>query len=97
MSDLDIRSAGPDDVATLVGLIGGFRDHLRAGVPSDADLERFLPHALTLPDLELCCAWRDGGAVGYTLTRFLPPASVPSASVRSCGRSCGRARRGACH
>ena len=38
MSALEICAAETGDVATLVSLVGAFRDHLRASTPTDGDL-----------------------------------------------------------
>ena len=59
-----------DDAAALAALIAGFRDHLAAAVPTDAELRRDLPRALHDPAIEFGCAWIDDRAVGYTQTRF---------------------------
>lgn len=67
---VDIRPAGPSDAGELAGLIAGFRDHLRAAVPNDADIRRHLPRILADSAIEFSCAWLDGVAVGYTQTCF---------------------------
>jgi GNAT superfamily N-acetyltransferase len=72
MGQLEIRPAGPDDAVALTGLIGGFRDHLRARSPSDADVARALPRALASPAVEFACAWLDGRAAGFTQLHFFP-------------------------
>jgi ribosomal protein S18 acetylase RimI-like enzyme len=74
---LEIRIAGPDDAARLAALVAGFRDHLGAPVPSDAELRVHLPHALTDPGLEFAWARWEGAAVGYTQTRLLPSIWAP--------------------
>jgi ribosomal protein S18 acetylase RimI-like enzyme len=71
MSEVTIRRAQPRDAAVLTTLVAGFRDHLRASSPADADLARSLPAALADPAIEFCCAWQGDEAVGYTQTRFL--------------------------
>jgi ribosomal protein S18 acetylase RimI-like enzyme len=70
MHGLLVRSATRADVATLAVLIGGFRDHLRARSPGDADLAAYLPVALSRPEVEFACAWFDEEPAGYTQTRF---------------------------
>jgi len=70
MSELTIRPARSADADALAALIAGFRDHLGATVPTDLEVRRQLPAALSDPAIEFCCAWQDGGAVGYTQTRF---------------------------
>jgi GNAT superfamily N-acetyltransferase len=64
MTSLQIRPAGLADAGALAALIGGFRDHLHATGPSDAEIQRQLPRALADPGLEFGCAWLDGEAVG---------------------------------
>jgi len=71
MTHPTIRPAGLPDVAVLVALIGGFRDHLAALTPTDADIRNHLPDSLRDPGIEFCCAWLDHEAAGYTQTRFL--------------------------
>jgi ribosomal protein S18 acetylase RimI-like enzyme len=71
MERLEIRRAGPDDLATLAALVGAFRDHLADGEPSDKAIRRQLPRALADPSIEFACAWLDGRPVGYSQTRFL--------------------------
>lgn len=78
MSSLAIRVAGHADATALAALIAGFRDHLRAKTPSDADLARLLPRSLADPALEFACAWLADEAVGFTQTIFL-------SSVWACG------------
>jgi len=70
MNHLTIRPAGSGDASALAVLIGAFRDHLAAAVPTDADVRTHLPRALADPEKEFSCAWVDGEAVGYTQTRF---------------------------
>ena len=70
METVQIRLASVEDAAAVATLVAGFRDHLRASTPSDADLERDLPEALADHSLEFCCAWLEGEAVGYTHSRF---------------------------
>ena len=70
MHSLTIRPSTVDDLTALAGLIGAFRDHLGATVPSDAEILRDLPRALGDPGIEFCCAWIDDRPVGYTQTRF---------------------------
>ena len=76
--ELSIRLARDSDVPILAGLVGEFRDHLRAGAPTDADLVLHLPRMVEDPAVEFRCAWLEGKAVGYTQTRFF-------ASIWSCG------------
>ncbi len=71
MEDIVIRRAGPKDASVLASLIRGFRDHLAASVPTDAELQHHLPHSLDDPGIEFCCGWLYEEAVGYTQTRFL--------------------------
>lgn len=68
MSRLHVRSAGLSDAPELSRLIAGFRDHLKATVPTDGDIRRHLPRALRDPAIEFGCAWLGGEAVGYTQT-----------------------------
>jgi ribosomal protein S18 acetylase RimI-like enzyme len=70
MTEARIRLAGPGDAAAVAALVAGFRDHLRAAAPSDADIERRLPEVLADPAIEYACAWSEGGAVGYAQSRF---------------------------
>jgi ribosomal protein S18 acetylase RimI-like enzyme len=70
VSPVEIRPARLGDAAALAVLVRGFRDHLAASAPSDAEIERHLPRALADPAIEFCAAWLDGEAVGYTQTRF---------------------------
>lgn len=70
VSDVEITIAGLDDIETVRILVVAFRDHLRAAVPGDADLETQLPRVLSDPSIEFACAWSEGQAVGYTQTRF---------------------------
>lgn len=70
MSDLKIRTAGLADVTVLAALIAGFRNHLDAKLPTDAEIQAHLPRALDDPGIEFSCAWLDGEAVGYRQTRF---------------------------
>ena len=69
-SSLKIRLVTPGDAHALVALIGGFRDHLGAKVPTDIELERHLPRTIADSGIEFSCAWLNGEAVGYTQTRF---------------------------
>lgn len=69
MSRLTIRPAEPRDAPALATLIAGFRDHLGATLPDDAEIERNLAAALADPAIEFCCAWLEQ-PVGYTQTRF---------------------------
>lgn len=78
MKGLKILSAGLGEATALAGLIGGFRDHLDAKVPTDAQIQRHLPAALADPGIEFGCAWLNDEAIGYTQTRFLT-------SVWACG------------
>jgi ribosomal protein S18 acetylase RimI-like enzyme len=100
MAELEIRRAGPGDEAALASLIAGFRDHLRARAPADADLRRHLPRLLADPSIEFSCAWLGDEAVGYTQTRSLYSIweggteahledlfVVPAARARSVGRA----------
>jgi ribosomal protein S18 acetylase RimI-like enzyme len=100
MNDLIIRPAGADDAAALAVLIGGFRDHLAAKRPTDAELQRQLPRALADPGIEFSCAWLDRDAVGYTQTRFFTSLWVGGTEAhlddlfvvaRARGRAVGRA------
>ena len=68
---LQIRNAAPDDAPVLAPLIAGFRDHLIAKVPTDADIRAQLPRALHDPSIEFACAWLGDEAVGFTQARFL--------------------------
>jgi GNAT superfamily N-acetyltransferase len=68
---LEIRRCEISDVAVLACLVAGFREHLKARTPTDAEIRAHLPRALADPGIEFACAWRDGGAVGYTQIRFL--------------------------
>lgn len=77
MSDVTIRRAGSEDAAALASLIQGFRDHLAASVPTDADLQRHLPCALNDPEIEFHRAWLGGETVGYTQIRFLTSIWAP--------------------
>lgn len=100
LGDLEIRVAGADDAEGLRGLVASFRDHLQAGAPADAELDRQLSRALSDPSIEFACARLQGRAIGYTQTRFFFSlwASglealledlfvLPSARGRSIGRS----------
>jgi ribosomal protein S18 acetylase RimI-like enzyme len=100
MSDLEIRNAEPSDAAALADLIAGFRDHLKAGTPSDSEIQSHLPRALHDPAIEFTCAWLHGEAIGYAQTRFHTSVWAPgveafredlfvvtSARGRSVGRS----------
>jgi ribosomal protein S18 acetylase RimI-like enzyme len=66
----EVLPAGMAEAQALATLIAGFRDHLRARAPSDAEIERELPRALADPALEFACAWLGGQPVGYAQTRF---------------------------
>lgn len=77
MSALEVRNATPADVRVLARLVAAFRDHLKARIPSDADLRVHLPRALDDPGIEFACAWLDHEAVGFTQTRFLTSVWVP--------------------
>jgi GNAT superfamily N-acetyltransferase len=70
VAPLDIRNAGPDDLAALARLVAAFREHLDDRGLSDEDLARYLPHLLDDPSIEFACAWQDGRAIGYTHLRF---------------------------
>ena len=70
MHSLSIRPAGLADAAALAALMGAFRDHLAAEVPTDVELQRHLTRALDDAGIEFCCAWIEDAAVGYTQTRF---------------------------
>jgi ribosomal protein S18 acetylase RimI-like enzyme len=100
MGDLTIRSVGLEDASILGSLIRGFRDHLAASTPTDAELQHHLPRALDDLQIEFCCAWLSERAVGYTQTRFLTSIWAPgieahledlfvvaSARTRGVGRS----------
>src|SRR5574341_585346 len=67
---MQVRPAGFDDATALAALVAGFRDHLRARSPTDAEIRHHVPLALRDPSIEFACAWLDGEAVGYTQTRF---------------------------
>lgn len=111
MSGLRILPAGLDEAREIAALIGGFRDHLGATVPTDVEIQRHLPRALVDPGIEFSCAWLDGKAVGYTQTRYWTSLwatgteahlddlfVVPSARGRAVGRSllrCSLARAAA--
>ena len=69
-ADLKIAPAGSADAPALAALIAGFRDHLRAKLPSDAEIARRLPDVLADPAIEYACAWQGERAVGYAQTRF---------------------------
>jgi GNAT superfamily N-acetyltransferase len=71
MSAFNIRDATLPDVPVLAWLIAAFRDHLNAKVPTDLDIQAYLPRALRDPGIEFACAWLNDEAVGYTQTRFL--------------------------
>lgn len=77
MDDVTIRRARSEDASTLAELVRGFRDHLEARVPTDAGLQRQLPHALDDAGIEFYCAWRGGEALGYTQIRFLTSIWAP--------------------
>jgi GNAT superfamily N-acetyltransferase len=77
MSEVTIRRVEPHETSVLAALIAGFRDHLRATTPTDAELARSLPAALADPAIEFCCAWLGGEAVGYTQLRVLTSVWVP--------------------
>jgi ribosomal-protein-alanine N-acetyltransferase len=66
-----IRRMGPADIGVLAALVAGFRDHLGASIPTDAELREHLPRALEDPGIEFCCAWLVDEPVGYAQTRFL--------------------------
>jgi len=68
--NLMIRPAGLSDLDALVALIGGFRNHLGAKLPTDAEIRRDLPRALNDTGLEFSCAWIDRAPVGYAQVRF---------------------------
>jgi len=72
-----IRRAGSEDTSALEALVRGFRDHLAARVPSDADLRRSLPRAIADAGIEFYCAWRGEEALGYTQIRFLTSIWAP--------------------
>jgi ribosomal protein S18 acetylase RimI-like enzyme len=65
-----VQAARPEDVTVLAALVAGFRDHLGAAAPSDADLALHLPHVLRDPQIEFACAWLGDRAVGYAQVRF---------------------------
>ncbi len=66
----EIRVAGPEDARAVVVLVAGFRDHLGARLPSDAELQGYVPEALRLPETEVCIARLRDADLGYALTRF---------------------------
>src|SRR5262245_51043374 len=70
MSSLKVLPAGLGEATVLAALVGGFRDHLKASAPSDAEIQLHLPAALCDPGIEFACAWLNNQAVGYTQTRF---------------------------
>ena len=72
-----IRRASLADADALAALIAGFRDHLRASVPTDAELRDHLPRALDDPGIEFCCAWLAEEPVGYAQTRFVTSIWAP--------------------
>lgn len=67
----EIRLAGAADVADLCRLVAGFRDHLRAVQPSDAELAARLPGLLADRSLEFALALLERSPVGYTMMRWL--------------------------
>jgi ribosomal protein S18 acetylase RimI-like enzyme len=71
MPTLTLRIAEPADSEALIALVAGFRDHLRAKLPADAEIRRDLPAALADPAIEFACAWLGSEPVGYTQSRFL--------------------------
>jgi ribosomal protein S18 acetylase RimI-like enzyme len=77
MDAVTIRCVGRDEIGVLAPLVRGFRDHLAARVPTDAQLAQHLPRALGDPAIEFCCAWLGDEAVGYTQTRFLTSIWAP--------------------
>ncbi len=97
---MKIRPASSGDERALARLVAGFRDHLRATVPSDVELERHLPLALADPGIEFSCAWIGDEAVGYTQTRYLTSIWAPGTEAHledlfvlpsARGRAVGRA------
>ena len=98
--ELRVLPAGIAEARSLAILIAGFRDHLRAGTPSDAEIARELARVLADPAFEFACAWLGERAVGYAQTRFWSSVwacgteaqlddlyVVPSARGRDVGRS----------
>ncbi len=83
---LSIRVVSSQDagtlVASLVALVGGFRDHLGAKTPTDSELANILPEALDDPTIEFCCAWLGDEAVGYTQTHFTTSVWIPGIEAR---------------
>lgn len=70
--DGPVRIATPADADALATLVRGFRDHLNASTPRDAEITAWLPRVLASPHVEFGCAWLDGQAVGYHQLRLLP-------------------------
>jgi len=62
MTEVLVRPSQPGDIAALADLIAGFRDHLNADGPSDAEIRAHLPGALRDPTIEFACAWLSGEA-----------------------------------
>jgi GNAT superfamily N-acetyltransferase len=64
--------AGPDDVATVAGLLGGFRDHLGHSQPSDDSLTESAELLLRAEDTEFWLAAADeaAAAAGICQLRF---------------------------
>lgn len=77
MGNVTIRRVGPQDAGVLASLIRGFRDHLAASIPTDAELQHHLPNALDDREIEFWCAWLFEEAVGYTQIRFLTSIWAP--------------------
>lgn len=68
-ADYEIRRAEAGDADVMRELVAGFRDHLGASTPTDAELEARLPAVLADPASELCWACApDRSPLGYTYT-----------------------------
>lgn len=81
MAVSEVRCAQQNDAEELGRLVAGFRDHLDARTPTDRDIDRYLPRALSDPAIEFAWVKLNGEAVGYTQTLFVT--SVWSAGVEA--------------
>ncbi|NNL65943.1 MAG: GNAT family N-acetyltransferase [Myxococcales bacterium] len=70
MSEVEVRTCAARDAQDLVRLIGGFRDHLGAASPTDAQLQAQVPRALADPAIEFAIAWQGEVPVGFCQLRF---------------------------